>query len=315
MIRQANPNTDQIGRSLLQKAVRRGNVEITRLVIKNLVENNDFDWLRKRLAVVTFEECWVYGSRVSYEKDENIITEHYLNIARAVKNKDAAGLGSLAYALSQGDSTVLNDLQEEKAIKAIKIIAAAIQNPKDFWEWIYKQEMNSMQKLIVENADQGFRKAGWPWDRAFTQAASYLAVTTEIPQLNTARIDMNDKFPLWIGIDKHTSQGKAAIRKAAKQIDFNANKALWLAFYFESAKCNMLEESLWWQREIYWKMKKLGLSVEGAKLIWEKIQPIVRRLLEEETQKLEERLFKNKTIINYRSDIYLEKQLSLFNNQ
>jgi len=55
MIRKANPETDQISRSLLQKGkVRRGSVEVTSLAIRSILLNKDFDWLRKRLAVVTF---------------------------------------------------------------------------------------------------------------------------------------------------------------------------------------------------------------------------------------------------------------------
>ena len=86
MIRTANPKTDQISRSLLQKAVRRGCVEVTSLAIRSILLNKDFDWLRKRLAVVTFEECWSYGSELSYEKDEEIVTNHHLRITRAIKN-------------------------------------------------------------------------------------------------------------------------------------------------------------------------------------------------------------------------------------
>lgn len=309
MMRRASPDTDQISRSLLQKAVRRGDVQVTQLVIKHIIQNNDFDWLRKRLAVVTFEECWIYGSQVSYEKDEKIITFHYSNIAQSVKNKDAAGLGSLAYALSQGDTSVLSDSYEDKAIK---IIAEAIKRPKDFWEWIKKQKVNERQERIVESADKGFRKAGWPWDRAFAQSAAYLSVTTEIPQLTISQVNKNDNFPFWVGIDKHTAQGKAAIRQAAKQIEFNANKALWLAFYFESAKCNVLQESLWWQKEVSWRMKKLELSLESGKLIWEKLQPIVKRLLEEDAQQLEEKILKHNPNNNFKSTSSTINQLPLF---
>jgi 16S rRNA G966 N2-methylase RsmD len=287
MIRKASPETDQISRSLLQKAVRRGNLEVTKLSINNIIRNNDFDWLRKRLAVVTFEECWTYGLEVSYEKNEEIVTEHYIKIARTVKNKNAAGLGSLAYALSRGDLSVFFGDQEDKAIK---IIAEAIKRPNDFWEWTRKQKLSELQRLLVEKADKGFRKAGWPWDRAFAQAAAYLAISTQIPEIQYTQASSTEDFPFWVGIDKHTQEGKKAIREAAKRIGFNANKALWLAFYFESVKCNALYYSPWWEKEIAWRMKKIGLAITEANAIWEKMRPILIELLTKEAINLKEKI-------------------------
>lgn len=286
-MRRASPDTDQIGRSLLQKAVRRGDLRMTKIAINYIIHKNDFDWLRKRLAVIMFEECWSYSLEITYDKDKEIVARHYTRIAEKIKNKNAAGLGSLAYAFSQGDTSVLYGDSEDKSIK---IIAEAIKRPRDFWEWARKQELDESPKLAVENADKGFRKAGWPWDRAFAQAAAYLAISTDIPKPQLALTNQNEEFPLWIGIDKHTPQGKAAIRDAAKRIGFNSNKALWLAFYFESAKCNSISYSPWWEKEIMWRMKKLGLQIEEGQKIWEEIKPIVIEILEGETQLLKEKL-------------------------
>lgn len=287
MMRKASPNTDQISRSILQKAVRRGDYEMTEKVIAYIIQNNDFDWLRKRLAVMTFEECWTYGLDVSYDNDQEIIIRHYLKLAGTVKNRNAAGLGSLAYALSEKDESVL---QGDEGDNVIMKIAKAIKQPEDFWNWAHKQNLNEKQKKLVEMADKGFRKAGWPWDRAFAQAAAYLAITDDIPDTKYLDTTSNSSFPLWIGIDKHTEKGKAAIREAAKKIGFNANKALWLAFYFESATCNVIEKSPWWDREINWRMKKLELTIEKGKEIWEQLKPLVKENLKEEVTKIEEKL-------------------------
>jgi len=287
VMRKASPETDQISRSILQKAIRRGDLELTKKAIEFIIQDNDFDWMRKRLAVMTFEECWTYGLDVSYEKDEKIISSHYLKLVNTVKNKNAAGLGSLAYVLSEGDDSVF---QKNSGDRAIRIIAEAIKRPKDFWEWVHKQAINEKQKILVENADKGFRKAGWPWDRAFAQAAAYLTVTDEIPKTIFVEPKSDPNFPLWVGIDKHTKEGKEAIREAAKKIGFNANKALWLAFYFESATCNQISNSPWWDREIFWRMSKLELDVEKGKDIWNKLKPIVISLLVDEVKKLQEKL-------------------------
>lgn len=291
MIRKASPDTDQISRSLLQKALRRADIEMARHAVAYLIHDNDFDWMRKRLAVLTFEECWTYGLEVSYEKNEQIISNHIFKLVGTVKNKNAAGLGSLAYVLSEGDKSVFDGSSGDRDIK---IISEAIKRHKDFWEWTKQQQLNEKQTTLVENADKGFRKAGWPWDRAFAQAAAYLAITSEIPETIYIQPKTDSNFPLWIAIDKHTQQGKAAIREAAKQNNFNANKALWLAFYFESAKCNEIQFSPWWEREIKWRMKKLELEYEEAKQIWEQLKPVVIELLKDETEKLKEKLFKAK---------------------
>lgn len=303
VMRKANPDTDQISRSLLQKLVRRGDVELTKKTIYYIIKNNDFDWLRKRLAVLTFEECWPYGLYVSYEKDEEIISNHYLKIASAVKNKNAAGLGSLAYALSRGDTTVLKGDREDKAIK---IIAEAIKRPKDFWSWAMSQKINDKQEKLVEMAEKGFRKAGWPWDRAFTQAGAYLAITEEIPEVVFKNQNNNKDFPFWTGIDKHTREGKAAIREAAKRIGFNCNKALWLGFYFESAICNEINNSFWWGKEILWRMSKLGLDIIDAKSIWERLKPIIIEILEEDGLKLRKKIMAEVT------DVSIISQSKLF---
>lgn len=303
MMRKANPDTDQITRSFLQKTVRRGNFELTKKAIAYLSKNGDFDWLRKRLAVVTFEECWPYGLYVTYEKHLEIIEDHYLKIAKAVKNKNATGLGSLAYAYSKGDDTVLCG---DSGDKSIKIISEAIKRPKDFWNWVKNQALHDKQAEFVEMAHKGFKKAGWPWDRAFAQAAAYLAITTSVPKVNYSAKQPDKEFPFWVGIDKHTREGKPAIRKAAKQIGFNSNKALWLSFYFESAKCNEIENSPWWEKEINWRMKKNRLELEEALEIWKKLKPIIIELLEPEALKLK------KNILNVREEKHIDKQMSIF---
>lgn len=52
-MKRANSNTDQVTRSLLQKAVRRGDYNLTKKVIAYLLQIDEFQWLRKRLAVNT----------------------------------------------------------------------------------------------------------------------------------------------------------------------------------------------------------------------------------------------------------------------
>ena len=50
-------------RSLLQKSVRRGNIELV-FIVSALIQSLTFrekNWFRNRAAVITFEECWPLG--------------------------------------------------------------------------------------------------------------------------------------------------------------------------------------------------------------------------------------------------------------
>lgn len=305
-MRRASPDTDQVIRSFLQKAVRRGVEEYTDKAARYIIEINEFQWLRKRLAVMIFEECWPHGITASFANDEQAILSQYLELQSLEKNKDAAGLGALAYALSTGDGSVLNG---EPSDKHIRVIEKAIKRPKDFWSWVHALPKDTETTELVRNADKGFRKSGWPWDRAFSQAAAYLAVTEGIPSVNSTEPSKADSLPLWVGIDKHTKKGKAAIRQAAKEAGVKSNEALWLSFYFESATCNSLRHSPWWERERAWRLDKLGLSESEAQERWKMLSPRVETLLCEESIRLKKKL---ESIANSNSLEQESKQTSLF---
>ncbi len=95
-----------------------------------------------------------------------------------------------------------------------------------FGDGLENNQMMKLEKTSQKKAFDGFKKAGWLWDRAFTQAAAYLALTGDIPKIKYSKFDESEDFPFWVSIDKHTKEGKTAIREAAKQIGFNSNKAV-----------------------------------------------------------------------------------------
>lgn len=291
VMRRASPGTDQITRSLLQKAVRRGNPSIAKAAFRYLTkEKNDFPWLRSRLAVMTFEEAWPYGRDVTFGRSESEIADHYATLCVCEKNKDAAGLGSLAYVLSEGDNSVLNGDDHDWYIR---VVAKALIEKEKFSEWITNEakKLGSEQFTLVEHALEGSRKAGWPWDKAFTYAAALLAVKHSVPLLN--RFEPTDKkFPFWIAIDKHTQRGKEVIRQVAKKQGIAANTALWLSFYCSSSICVNLVNSPWWQRERKWRFSKLNISENQAEDIWGKLKTDVIFYLQEDAIGLEEKIRK-----------------------
>jgi len=158
VIRKASEETDQLARSLLQKAIRRANVEVATATFWYLTKTKEeFRWVRSRLAVLTFEEAWPYGLKVSFGRSESEILGHLTALCSIKKNKDAAGLGSLAYAFAEGDSTVLrNDDQDWY----IRVVAKALKDKDKFRIWAQSELSNVSpdQAVLVANAIDGSKK-------------------------------------------------------------------------------------------------------------------------------------------------------------
>ena len=86
-------------------------------------------------------------------------------------------------------------------------------------------------------------------------------------------------FPFWVALDKHTPEGKEALRRAAKIVGIPWRQALWVSFYFESALTNAAVKSSWWEREIQWRLRRIGLSYDEARSVWYEVQPVVSEVL------------------------------------
>ena len=125
--------TEKQYRSLLQKAVRRGNIDLvftTSAFLESLGSANK-NWYLNQTAIITFEECWPLGTELIFNKKFHSKVAALIRVTRSAKARDAIGLGYLAYALSRGDTSVLDDSIGDKAIK---VVANAIRRPDDFWQ-------------------------------------------------------------------------------------------------------------------------------------------------------------------------------------
>ncbi len=285
-MRKPNPQTHQACRSLLQKAVRRGSISLTRKIARHLQSIGDTDWLKTRTAIITFEECWPLGMNLHLKPDFDSILDTLTEVTRMVKVKDAAGLGVMAYKFSDGDTSVLVGTPEDQHIRRV---AEAIINPQDFWTWATQNCSQTNQQSLIQSSMKAYRRGGWPWDRALIQAAAYLAVTNGIPEVQLTKRPPIE-VPFWVGLDKHTSQGKKALQDAAGNIGVPVRQLSWISFYFESARANESTESYWWLRERQWRLSKAGVDQDQACLIWERAQPIFTKLLREETDALQKHL-------------------------
>lgn len=289
-IRQINQNTHPACRSLLQKAVRRGSSTLVTKVFNHLYEIGDIRWLKQRIGVMIAEECWplmVEWMPPKKQEEQVVMAEILSKLANSVKFKDAAGLGALAYALSEGDGSVLTGCEEDDTIRRI---CEAITDANTYWEWAISQCSNTHETRLVEHAKKAYGKGGWPWDRAFIQATAYLAIMDGLPKLYTVpTIEVN--FPFWVALDKHTPQGKAALHRVAKETRFSWRQLNWVSFYCESGRVTKKHEpSRWWDKEVEWRLGKVGLSFDTAEAIWAKVQPIFVEFLKEESTRLKQHI-------------------------
>jgi hypothetical protein len=301
-------DTEAQYRSLLQKAVRRGNVDLvyTTSALLESMRPQDKNWYRTRTAIITFEECWPLGDDLFFNRKFYSKVAALIKVARSTKSRDAAGLGYLAHALSEGDTSVLNGTAEDKHLK---IVAGAIKRPENFWLWIHSQKASKQQTALVDNTMR-FKNEGSPRDKAVFQAAAYLAVTTQTPII--AELEPSDQaFPFWVAFDTHTTVGKLVLRDVARDLHIALPQLEWTSFFFEGAKTNAEIPSQWWDRHCRWHFKKIGLPLEEAHLLWEPAKPQVLAALADESRRLRNDLYKWKLSNLERIDS-LKRQVELF---
>ena len=67
---------DLIEHSLITKAVGRGNVDLVEKVFKYLINiEGQLNWLKDRLAVIGYEECWPYANRLNFNCNDYQLLE------------------------------------------------------------------------------------------------------------------------------------------------------------------------------------------------------------------------------------------------
>jgi hypothetical protein len=295
-------------RSLLQKAVRRGHVDLvyTTSALLESLNAKVKNWYRTRTAIITFEECWPLGRELIFNRKFYSKVAALIKVTQNLKSKDASGLGYLAYALHEGDTSVLDGTPEDKHIK---IVANAIRRPDDFWHWAESQEKSEEQTALVENAAH-FKQDGMPRDRVVIQAVAYLAITTRIPSI--IELQPSDQiFPFWVAFDRHTPEGKLVLRDVARDLHIPLPQLEWTCFYFEGAKTNGEIPSKWWDRYGQWRFQKVGLPAEEAHLLWDPAKPQVMEALAAESRRLQNELYRWK-LSNLKLVESLKRQVELF---
>lgn len=274
--KQSKATTDPRLRSLVQKAARRGHVNTLEKVTRRIYESDDKTWVRSRVAVITFEECWPLAHLLTLEKGLMSKIDALVRVAKAVKQKDAAGLGAMAYAFHEGDMSTLIGLDDTKPVR---FVSAALSRPAAFFGWSESLCVSDAQLQVVRAAKAYLPAATWGWDKTCILAGAYLASTGLVPTVGLAHAQSKDFFPYWIAFDKHTPQGKEALHTAAVELGISYQQIIWAGFYLESAQTNAIAESPWWEAERAWRLNKVGLTLASASGVWERVRPILRRLI------------------------------------
>jgi hypothetical protein len=221
--------------------------------------------------------------------DVQSIIQTLQRLALTTKQKDATGLGVMAYELSQGDTTVL---QGNGTDHPIQVIADAIKAPAHFWDSITRQTANKMSLTYVEQARNAHQVGGKPKDLAFMQAAALLSTTGEIPAVSLKQeLECPESdFPIWIVIDNHTDAGKEHIKALSGQTHLSTELISHLLFYFEGSIENEMAYSYWWDRQVNWRLNKLGVNISEAVATWESIKPCYLELVADTESQLRQHI-------------------------
>lgn len=268
-------------RSLLQKAVRRGASELAISVANLLASRGDAAWLKTRIGIIAFEECWPYSRHLLTAPPFSALQK----ISSSIKNKEAAGLGSLAFALSQGDSTV-SALAPDPI--AVKIVAASLTRTTDYFSWLKRIAVTEEQLSMIDAAQFYFYKASWPWDKAFAAAGAFLMSKNSTMFSSHSGADSSSNFPYWVAIDKHTFQGRLAIRMEATRLLVSFEKLEWVSFYCESSTCDSISPGVWWEAEISWRLGKFNITRKEAEQLWNVARNGVKNTVSPSARKLVE---------------------------
>lgn len=282
------PSKFELERSLLQKAVRRGNEYVIEKVFKYLLLNDRKPWLKNRLVVMGYEECWTFADKINiYCKDYELL-EQYKTLARTIKNKNADGLADLARKLNEYEYSAI--VGNEKEQKAIQSVANALKHPDEFWEWIKAEPEYSSNKERIEKARKDVNRKTIPDDSSMMYAAAYLAVKYPIPETQSIDPDNDPDFPFWISVDKHTSVGREIYVEACKEIDLPSYRAEHLGFYLEGGVCNKVIESPFWDHMVNWYLNHINFTLEQAKENWEELKPILIELTKDSVNEMLDRI-------------------------
>lgn len=237
--------------------------------------------------MITFEECWPLAGALVLTKDTESKIHALLAVTEAEKQKDAAGLGALAFAFHEGDRSMLDLAPNDWAIR---VVSEGLKRPSPFFTWAESQCSSEYQSSIVEAARTYLAVATWGWDKTCILAGAFLAATSTSVPLCAFGPTSERAFPYWTAIDKHTPRGKEALHQVGAEFNLSYRHLIWAGFYFESAVVNSLAASRWWNAERDWRLRRAGLNAASATDIWNRVRARLADRLEADAAELAQAL-------------------------
>jgi hypothetical protein len=276
-------------RSLLHKTARRGYSEwiFTTSALIDAMGARAAAWFETRSAVMVLAECWPLSAEMRFTKGIHSKVAALVRLAAHQKNRDATGLGFLAYVLDKGDASALEASPGEKPLRWL---ARAIRNPSGFWSWVFDHTAGKGRKTLIDNAFR-FRDGGRPHDQAVAMAAAYLALTQSPLEIRPAPMP-EEAFPFWVVFDRHTAAGKRVLKDTARDLHIPLPQLEWAYFYFEGSASNAEASSPWWRAYCRWHFRKVGLLPEEIHLLWEPARAQMITALAEDSQRLQGDLYR-----------------------
>lgn len=270
--------------SLIQKAVRRGNVTLVEKVGNYLIKKGNKDWLKRRLPVMVYEECWTFGDKLI---DKKKYLEYYIELTKTVKNKNAAGLAAFAKKVAGGGYEITTPGPEKSAIAKV---AEAIRDPYVFWKWVENQPGYKVHKTRIDMAKTACKKVSFRDDQAMIYAAAYLAVMDQVSDTRVVGPNNGSKFPYWTAIDKHTDVGRFRIDTICDQLKYSSADGQKLVFLLAGSVCNQITDSNYWDEYVKFELKKIGGSVADAENEFEKIKDELIKATQKDVKSLKRRI-------------------------
>jgi hypothetical protein len=207
-------------------------------------------------------------------------------VAQSAKQKDAAGLGALGFALHEGDEGMLDVVPSKQSVR---IVSEGLERPAAFFEWALAQCSSASSFRVVSVARDYLSAATWGWDKATILAGAFLAATVGVPSL-PAVSPVASEFPYWVALDKHTPEGKRALRRIGARYGYRYRHLIWAGFYCESTIVNALESSPWFEAERTWRLRRAGFDFYTAAALWERVRPLLQAELAASAEVLRERV-------------------------
>ncbi|MEJ5357349.1 MAG: hypothetical protein WHT06_01635 [Desulfobacterales bacterium] len=284
---------DERLRSLMQKALRRGHVDLLLTACAYLEHSAPPppSFFPEQAARGAFYECWPLANRLPFARRPTAAVALLSRMAALHKTREAAGLGLLADAMARGEP-VSAPGEEEEGGEGLRRVAQALRAPEDFLAWLTARGLDAQALLQHAGIRRVPQSRGRPHDRAVAFAALYLLGTRPDTPPPPPAPPPDEAFPFWVVFDRHTAAGRLALRDVARDLKIPQAQLEWCYALFEGLRLQAEIPSPWWRRYCRNRFDRIGLPLEEAHLLWEPAKTQLYEALAAEGRALQGELYR-----------------------